>query len=274
MSAFVLQANNVTWFANHHAIIQGIELNVKAGEIIAIVGPNGAGKTSLLKCLYGENNDYCGNIYLNGKCLKTIDSKNIAKKIAVVNQHSDTAFNLTVLDIVSMGLIPHKGLFDANTTEDKHNIAHALTKVDLLTKQHRLFSTLSGGEQQRVLIARAIMQAPDILIMDEPTNHLDMYYQHQILQLAKSLNITLLITIHDLNLAAQYCDRIVLLNEGKLIADNTPEKVLTANNLTHVFKLDCAIDKNPFTQSTRITFAGIDNKVNNDPCFDPAKLSS
>jgi len=257
MSSFVLQANNVTWFANKTAVIDNINFNVTSGETIAIVGPNGAGKTSLLKCLHGEHTNYKGNIYLNGKPLNTFSSKDIAKKIAVVSQHSESAFNLTILDIVAMGLIPHKGLFDVNTDTDRHHIEQALIKVDLLKKQHQFFNTLSGGEQQRVLIARAIVQSPDILMMDEPTNHLDMYYQHQILMLAKTLNITLLITIHDLNLAAQYCDRIIMLNKGQLIADNIPEHVFTAERLKQVYKLDCVIDKNPFTAKTRITFAGI-----------------
>lgn len=264
MSPFVLQANNVTWSANQKNVIQDIHLQIKAGETVAIVGPNGAGKTSLLKCLYGEYSNYSGNIYLHGKPLKGLNNKDIAKKVAVVSQHSESAFNLTVLDIVSMGLIPHKGLFDINTDADKHTIEQALMKVDLIKKQHQLFSTLSGGEQQRVLIARAIVQAPDILIMDEPTNHLDMYYQHQILMLAKSLKITLLITIHDLNLAAQYCDRVVIINNGEIVADDTPEGVFTKEKLTDVFKLECAIDQNPFTQKTRITFAGINNRVNDE----------
>lgn len=264
MSTFVLQANNVTWSANQTDIIHNIHLNITAGETVAIVGPNGAGKTSLLKCLYGEYTNYNGNIYLNGKSLKTFNNKEIAKKIAVVSQQSESVFNLTVLDIVTMGLIPHKGLFDINTDVDRHNIKQSLIKVDLIKKQHQLFSTLSGGEQQRVLIARAIVQSPDILMMDEPTNHLDMYYQHQILMLAKTLNITLLITIHDLNLAAQYCDRVIMLNNGRLIADDTPEHVFTSEKLTDVYKLECHIDKNPFTKKTRITFAGINKKVNED----------
>lgn len=264
MSPFVLQANNLTWAVNNKDVIQGIDLNIKAGQTVAVVGPNGAGKTTLLKCLYGEHSSFLGNIYLNGKSLKGFTRKDIAKKIAVVSQHSESAFNLTVLDIVAMGLTPHKGLFDINTDEDRHQIKEALIKVDLIKKQNQLFNTLSGGEQQRVLIARAIVQSPDILIMDEPTNHLDMYYQHQILLLAKSLKITLLITIHDLNLAAQYCDRVVIIDEGKLIADDPPEKVFTSPILTQVFKLACAIDKNPFTDTTRITFAGINNKGNDE----------
>lgn len=264
MSNFVLQAKDVSWSPNQSFVIQNININIKAGETVAIVGPNGAGKTSLLKCFYGEYNNYQGNIYLNGKCLTQLSTKVIAKHIAVVNQHTDSVFNLTVLDIVSMGLIPHKGIFDLNTDEDRSNIKQALIKVDLYGKKEQIFSTLSGGEQQRILIARAIVQKPDILIMDEPTNHLDMYYQHQILTLAKKLNITLLITIHDLNLAAQYCDRVLIINQGEVVADDLPELVFNQKLLSEIFKLDCIIDKNPFTQRTRVTFSGINNTLNNE----------
>lgn len=257
MSSFVLQAKQLTWSVNNIDVVKQVNLNINAGETVAIVGPNGAGKTSLLKCLYGEHSQCTGDIYLNGKSLTALPKKEIAQQIAVVSQQSNSVFNLTVLDIVAMGLIPHKGLFDLNTDEDRSRINQALVKVDLQHKQDQQFNTLSGGEQQRVLIARAIVQSANILIMDEPTNHLDMYYQHQILALAKQLNITLLITIHDLNLAAQYCDRMIILHEGEIVADDIPEHALNQEQLASIFKLNCIIDKNPFTQKTRVTFAGI-----------------
>jgi len=263
MSHNVLQAKNLSWSVDQLNIIQNIDFSIAVGETVAIVGPNGAGKTSLLKCLYGEHRDYSGQISIEGKSLNQISPRQVAKKIAVVSQHAESVFNLTTLDIVSMGLIPHKGLFDSTTGADHIKISQALEKVDLLDKQDQYFNTLSGGEQQRVLIARAIVQSPDLLIMDEPTNHLDIYYQHQILQLAKKLKITLLLTIHDLNLAAQYCDRIVLIANGKLCADDTPEIVFNQKLLSRVFKLDCHVDKNPFTQAPRITFSGNANFSDN-----------
>jgi iron complex transport system ATP-binding protein len=272
MSHTVLQAKNISWSVDQLAIIQHIDLCICARETVAIVGPNGAGKTSLLKCLYGEHRNYSGQISIKGKPLEQISPRQLAKKIAVVSQHAESVFNLTALDIVSMGLIPHKGLFDLTTDADHVKIAQALNKVDLADKQHQYFNTLSGGEQQRVLIARAIVQSPDLLIMDEPTNHLDIYYQHQILQLAKKLNITLLLTIHDLNLAAQYCDRIILMANGRLFADDTPDKVFNKQLLSKVFKLDCHIDKNPFTQSPRITFSG--NSHNNQQMNEPSSAKA
>ncbi|MEW6996466.1 ABC transporter ATP-binding protein [Colwelliaceae bacterium BS250] len=255
MAQTVLKTTQLTWKVADKTIINNIDFSLGQGETVAIVGPNGAGKTSLLKCLHGEYQNYSGEITLNNQPMANIKSKDIAKQVAVVSQQNQSTFELTIIDIVRMGLLPYKSFFDGDTDSDLKKIQFALNKVDLLEKQHQVFNTLSGGEQQRVLIARAIVQAANILIMDEPTNHLDIYYQHQILNLVKSLNITLLITIHDLNLAAEYCDRIILINEGSVIANDTPENVLTADNLKKVFNLECAIDSNPFTQKPRITFA-------------------
>lgn len=255
MSTQVLQAKQIRWQVDNKIILDGIDFQLNRGETVAIVGPNGAGKTSLLKCLFGAYQDYSGEVYLHNKPLKRTENRDIAKQIAVVSQQSSSVFNLTVTDIVRMGLIPHKGIFEADNSSDVLKIQNALAKVDLIEQQQQVFNTLSGGEQQRVLIARAIVQAANILIMDEPTNHLDIYYQHQILSLAKALKITLLLTIHDLNLAAEYCDRIVLIDAGKIVANDSPDKVLTAEILKQVFHLDCAVDVNPFTQKPRITFA-------------------
>ena len=255
--AAVLEARNLRWQTDKKTIIKDITFALKKGETLGIIGPNGAGKTSLLKCLYGEHFAYNGDVQLLDKNLSQVNRQFIAKKIAVVAQHHDSIFDLTALDVIHMGLIPHKGVFERDNSEDLQLIELALKKVDLLSKQNQVFKTLSGGEQQRCLIARAIVQRPDILIMDEPTNHLDVFYQHQILALVNKLKLSLLITIHDLNLAAQYCDRLLLMAEGQVIAIDTPEKVLTSERLQQVFRLHCAIDQNPFTHTPRITFSGV-----------------
>jgi iron complex transport system ATP-binding protein len=256
VSAIELQANKITWQVDNKVIVDQISLSLEKGETLGVVGPNGSGKTSLLKCLYHEYSLSAGEVTLAGKPLAQFNRKQIAQKIAVVSQHHDPVFSLTVFDIVQMGLIPHKSFFEQDSSEDWQLIDLALSKVDLIDKKHQIFSTLSGGEQQRCLIARAIVQRPKIMIMDEPTNHLDVYYQHQILTLVKKLNLSLIITIHDLNLAAQYCDRLLLLSEGKVVALDTPKQVLNNTLLKQVFKLNCQIDENPFTAKPRVTFAG------------------
>lgn len=262
MALFQLQADDISWQVDNHSIVDGVSLSVKKGETFGIVGPNGAGKTSLLKCLYQEHALSSGKIVLADMPLHFLSRREVAKKVAVVGQHHDAVFNLTVLDIVNMGLIPHKDFFERNTDHDRKLLEQALAKVDLLTKKYQTFNTLSGGEQQRCLIARAIVQRPDILIMDEPTNHLDIFYQHQILSIVKDLGLTLIMTIHDLNLAAQYCDRLLLMSSGKVIACDVPEKVLSAPLLKNVFHLDCLVDTNPLTEKVRVTYGSIGAGVN------------
>jgi len=263
MAANHLQAGNISWGIKDKLIVSDISFSVNKGETLGIVGPNGAGKTSLLKCLYRENTVSQGTVYLSSTQITQLDRKHIAQKIAVVSQQHEAVFSLTVLDIVNMGLIPHKRFFDINTDNDRKIIEHALTQVDLLSKKHQVFNTLSGGEQQRCLIARAIVQRPEILIMDEPTNHLDVYYQHQILSIVKKLGLTVIMTIHDLNLAAHYCDRLLLLADGKSLACDTPANVLNVALLKQVFKLDCIVDTNPLTQKPRVSYSGVDTKQNN-----------
>lgn len=251
-----LQAEQLVWQVDDKTIVDHISLSVNKGETLGIVGPNGAGKTSLLKCLYQENKLKSGQVLLSSMALELYDRREVAQKIAVVGQQHESVFNLTVIDVVKMGLIPHKSYFEMNTDADRKLIASALSQVNLEDKQHQTFNTLSGGEQQRCLIARAIVQQPQVLIMDEPTNHLDVYYQHQILSIVKKLGLTLVMTIHDLNLAAQYCDRLLLIESGKVLAFDSPEKVLTTALLKQVFHLECVVDENPLTQKLRVTFAG------------------
>ncbi|WP_206483451.1 ABC transporter ATP-binding protein [Thalassotalea sp. G2M2-11] len=255
MTAVQIQARDIKWQVDDKVIVDQVSFCVNQNETLGIVGPNGAGKTSLLKCLYQEHQLSSGQITLDGRALSAYDRKAVAKKIAVVGQQHEAVFNLSVLDIVTMGLIPHKALFDRNNDQDRRAIEEALAIVDLLDKQHQVFNTLSGGEQQRCLIARAIVQRPQILIMDEPTNHLDVFYQHQILSLVKKLGLTLIMTIHDLNLAAQYCDRLLLLSAGKMLVCDTPEAVLKAEMLKQVFHLECLVDQNPLTNKMRVTYA-------------------
>ncbi len=255
MAAVQIQARDLNWSVGDKKIVDQVSFTVNKNETFGIVGPNGAGKTSLLKCLYQEHCLASGQVLLSDMPLTYFDRREIAQKIAVVGQQHEAVFDLTVNDIVNMGLIPHKNLFERNTDHDRKIIEQALAKVDLLDKQHQVFNTLSGGEQQRCLIARAIVQDPQILIMDEPTNHLDVFYQHQILSLVKKLGLTLIMTIHDLNLAAQYCDRLLLLSNGKVLACDTPNEVLTAPLLEQVFHLNCLVDGNPLTQKMRVTFA-------------------
>ena len=250
----ILKVVNLSWQVKDKLILEALSFNVHQGEILGIIGPNGAGKTSLLRCLLNHQSDFHGEVYFNNKKVCHYSPKLLAQNFAVVAQKATPIFALSVFDVVRMGLLPHKGLFSVDSEQDRHQIELALTKVGLILLINSAYHVLSGGEQQRVLIARALVQKAEILILDEPTNHLDVYYQHQILQLVHSLGITVIMTVHDLNLAAQYCQRLLLLNEGKLISDDTPNKVLTSQALTDVFGLYCHRDQDPITQSPRVSF--------------------
>jgi len=235
----LLSVESVSWSVEQHAILNNISFDVKRGDIIGIIGPNGAGKTSLLKCLLNQYKNWQGSIKLKHKNLTQYKPHELAQIFALVVQNSPPIFDLTVYDVVRMGLLPYKALFARDTDIDKKEIMLALEKVGLASSQHQFFNTLSGGEQQRVLIAKALVQKAKILVLDEPTNHLDIFYQHQILQLVKALNITVIMTIHDLNLAAQYCNRLLLLNKGHLVSNSTVDEVLAPQVLTEVFGLPC-----------------------------------
>jgi len=238
----LLTLDAVSWTVEKQAILSNISFNVAQGDILGIIGPNGAGKTSLLKCLLNQTKNWQGSIKLKNKSISHYKPHELAQTFALVVQKSPPIFELKVYDVVRMGLLPYKALFARDTDIDKKEIMLALEKVGLATSENKFFNTLSGGEQQRVLIAKALVQKAKILVLDEPTNHLDIFYQHQILQLVKELNITVIMTIHDLNLAAQYCTRLVLLNKGRLVSDNTVDKALNPETLSKVFGLPCFRD--------------------------------
>ncbi|MBL4942346.1 MAG: ABC transporter ATP-binding protein [Colwellia sp.] len=255
-----LQVNQLSWQINDKIILNNITFNVSKGEVIGIIGPNGAGKTSLLHCITNQqqkikSTQLTGNIHLNNKIITQYSAKALALHFAHVAQKSAAIFSLSVIDIVKMGLLPHKSLFAVENDHDRQQIKLALTKVGLAHAEKMDYNQLSGGEQQRVLIARALVQQAQILILDEPTNHLDVYYQHQILNLISQLNITVIMTVHDLNLASQYCQRLLLLDHGQLIADGSPEEVLTEALLCQIFRLPCAVTKDVLNQKPRVFFS-------------------
>lgn len=241
--ANLLTLESVSWSVEKQHILSNISFNVAQGDILGIIGPNGAGKTSLLKCLLNQTKNWQGSIKLNKKSIAHYKPQALAKTFALVVQKSPPIFALKVYDVVRMGLLPYKALFARDTDIDKKEIMLALEKVGLAHSENKFFNTLSGGEQQRVLIAKALVQKAKILVLDEPTNHLDIFYQHEILQLVKALNITVIMTIHDLNLAAQYCTRLVLLNNGKLVTDDTIDNALNPEKLSEIFGLPCFRDK-------------------------------
>ncbi len=257
----LLATTGLSWQVNNKTILDNLTFSIAQGEFVGIIGPNGAGKSSLLRCLYRKNDPTAGDIQFNQQPLSSYSRKQLAQKIAVVLQEPATHFELTVMDVVRMGLIPNKALLSFDTEEDLRTICNAAHKVDLLDKLTQSFDSLSGGEKQCAMIARAIIQNPQLLLMDEPTNHLDIRHQIEVLENATSMGITVVISLHDLNLAATFCDRLILLNHGKIIAQGTPEHVLTEATLKQVFGVNAQVDQHPFSKKIRITFDVSGNKI-------------
>ncbi|WP_259780303.1 ABC transporter ATP-binding protein [Aestuariispira ectoiniformans] len=235
-------------------ILRNISLEISAGERIGIIGPNGAGKSSLLKCLYRFQKPGGGRVLIDGKDIWKQPPAAIARSVAAVLQEYPADFAFTVRQVVQMGRVPHKKGFQRNTHTDVQIARNALDQLGLMHLEKRQFASLSGGEKQRVMVARALVQEPRLLILDEPTNHLDIRYQLDVLSLVSRLGVTLISTIHDLNLAAAYFDRLLLMSKGAVVADGSPQDVLTRENLSDVFAVDVMLDSHPIHARPRITY--------------------
>jgi iron complex transport system ATP-binding protein len=245
MTQSVLTVADLSWQIGDKRILDGVSFSLTPGTMLGVIGPNGAGKSSLLRCLYRFIEADCGDISLFDRPLSEYSAKDLARHVAVVQQESHSQLAMSTEQVVSLGLTPHKGLFDTLTRSDARTVADALVRVGLENKGAQLFEHLSGGEKQRALIARAIVQQPKLLILDEPTNHLDIRYQIQILELVKSLGISVIASIHDLNLASALCDELLLINQGAIVAHGPAEQVLTTTRLSDVFGVCCDIRPHP-----------------------------
>ncbi|MAA93526.1 MULTISPECIES: ABC transporter ATP-binding protein [unclassified Arsukibacterium] len=254
MPPALLRLHQAALTIDGQSIVAPLSLSANKGDFIGIIGPNGAGKSSLLKLINGTQRLSSGEILLHQRSLAKLSARQRACKIASVSQVSPPVFALTVYQVAAMGLLPHKGWFDGNNSDDEQQIALALTQLGLQHKAQALVETLSGGELQRLYLARALVQQAELLLLDEPTNHLDVLYQHQILQLSRGLGKTVLACLHDLNLAARYCDKIALLHQGRLLAFGSPAEVLTAAQLSQVFQLPCEVSVHPVHGKLQITF--------------------
>lgn len=235
-------------------LIESISLEIREGEFVGLIGPNGSGKSTLLKNIYRVLKPDRGGVRLNGQDLFRMTQKETARHMAVVSQETSAAFDFMVKDIVMMGRAPHKRILETDSGRDHEIVEQALARVGMLHAASSSFATLSGGEKQRVLIARALAQEAGFLILDEPTNHLDIRYQLQMMDLVKMLKLTAFAALHDLNIAACYCDRIYVLNEGRIVASGTPEEVLSPDLLRRVFGVSTQISRHPSTGRPSITY--------------------
>ena len=230
-----LSARDVSWGTSGRMIVGGVTLEAAPGKILGLIGPNGSGKSSLLRLLCRLRNVSSGVVELDGRDIGQVSRRELARRLAFVEQQATTEIQLCVCDVVRLGRTPHRGALASWSAADEQAVDAALARVGMSERHDQLWHTLSGGERQRVHIARALAQTPSELILDEPTNHLDIQHQLSILTLVRRLGVTCIVALHDLNLAALFCDEIALLHEGRLVASGTPETVLTEETIRRVF---------------------------------------
>ena len=249
-----LQVEQVAFGIGQTQILQGIDLEVQDREIVALIGPNGSGKSTLLKCIYRTLHPNAGRIELNGRSLDELSFRESALQMAVVAQHNQYQFDFTVMDIVLMGRMPHKKLLEGDTPEDYTIARQALAQVGMDHMETRNFLSLSGGEQQRVILARALTQESPCLVLDEPTNHLDIKYQLEMLEIVRDAGVTVLMAVHDLNLASQFCHRLVAIDRGQVVGTGTPKELLTPEFIQNLYGVHSRIVEGPTKDSIHIIF--------------------
>jgi iron complex transport system ATP-binding protein len=225
-------------------VLHHVSTELGRGQILGILGPNGSGKTTLLRLLGGTRTPTAGEVLLDGTPLRRLSRRDVAKRIAVVPQETHLAFDYTVIEMVLMGRHPHLGLFQIEGPEDIEIARDALRATGTAELEARQFNTLSGGEKQRVVIASALAQSSDILLLDEPTASLDLGYQLEVASLLRRLNrdrgVTIAVSTHDLNFAASVCQRLLMLREGRVIAAGTTPEVMTPEHIRALY--DVTVD--------------------------------
>lgn len=242
-----LVAETVSVTIDGTPIVHAVSLEVGDGEVLGLVGPNGSGKSTFLRTVYRASRPSAGVVWVDGVDLWKKPARIAAQQIAAVTQESVSDFDFSVREIVELGRGPHKGLLERDSMTDRAIVASALEQVGMTDMAGRLFATLSGGEKQRVLLARALAQKPEILVLDEPTNHLDVRAQLDLLELVSTLSVTTITALHDLNHAARYCDRIAVLKDGGLVTVGPVDEVLSPALIADVFGVHAHRGTHPVT---------------------------
>lgn len=232
-------------------ILKGVNFSLQEAKLTVILGPNGSGKTTLVKLMSKMMAPDAGHIYLNLSDLSKMPQKELSRSMAVVPQNTAVEFDFTVREIVAMGRYPHLKRFEQESPTDWHIVDEAMAATDVLQFKDRPINALSGGEIQRVIIARALAQKPKILVLDEPISHLDIQHQIELLKLVKHLaqqqNITVVMILHDLNFAMAFADHVIVMHDGKIAAEGSPEEVLSPDLIKTVYGVETCLIKNPIT---------------------------
>ncbi|POH71763.1 ABC transporter ATP-binding protein [Arthrobacter glacialis] len=240
-----------------HRIVNNVSLTVPSGSVLGLLGPNGCGKSTLLRTLYRAQKPSSGTVLVNGTDVRSLDGREVARRIAVMAQESTQEFPITVREMAMLGRVPHQRGFGADSAADHELIDTALREVGATHLAARYFAGLSGGEKQRVLLARTLTQQTPVLVLDEPTNHLDVAFQLELMSLATSRGITVLTALHDMNLAGEYCDQVALMRAGELQAIGRPHEVLDEDAIRAGFGVDSRRLEHPLTGRPLIAVARI-----------------
>lgn len=247
----LLQVDQLSGGYNTQVVIRNVSFTIDRGEFVGIIGPNGSGKSTLLKLINRVLNPFKGSIRYENRDVGEIKLKEFCQSVAFVSQDTQISFSYSVWEIVLMGRIPHLNRLQLESKKDYDIARQSLKLTDTEYLINKKIDCLSAGEKQRVLIAKALSQEPVLLLLDEPTSHLDIRHQIQILDLLKKLNrdtrLTIIIVLHDLNLASEYCGRLMLLNDGTIFTEGSPESVLTYQNIEKIYKTVVLVNKNPLS---------------------------
>lgn len=245
----IIEIQNLNFEINDNKILKNVSLSVKSGEFVGLIGPNGAGKTTLLKCINGINKAD-GKIKIKSKPITEYSDKKLATAVSLMHQNTTISFPFPAIDIVLMGRYPYLKRLQRESKEDLRVAKKNMDYTDTSKLENCPITEMSGGERQRVLFAKTLTQETDIILLDEPTASLDITYQEQIFKYSKehsTQGVTIIAAIHDLKIAARYCTRLILMNEGEIVADGSPEEVLTSKNLSHVYGINALVYRNRIT---------------------------
>jgi iron complex transport system ATP-binding protein len=246
----MLKIEKLNFSYGRERVLNGLSAEVKSGELLGIIGPNGSGKTTLLKLVAKILKPSSGGIFIDGRNVNKISAGEYAKKVSFLPSGIDVSFSYTVEELVSMGRFPYTGRYGNLSAADRTAVKNALEEFGLKRYTERKTWELSDGEKQRVFLAQAVVQEPSLLILDEPTSHLDIGHSFRILDTIKKLNaggITVAAVLHDLNIASEYCSKLLLLKNGKVFSHGAPEEVLTYQNVEKVYETKVLVYKNPFS---------------------------
>ena len=249
-----LRADGVTCTIGRRTVLRGVNLTVSRGETVGVVGPNGSGKSTLLRVLAGVLPPAAGRVYLDGEPLDRLPGRRRAQLVALVGQEEELPADLRVGELVALGRVPHQAPWSGGDAGERAAVLAALGSVDLADAVDRPVDQLSGGERRRVLLARGLAQQAPLLVLDEPTNHLDVRHQLALLELIRGLGRTVLLAMHDLNLAAGACDRVVLLHDGIARPAGRPSEVLSPDAVEEVFGVEAVPVAHPLTGETHLLF--------------------